>query len=64
MSRVVSKYESMYENMYVQRYAIIGMKTAHHIKPCKIQKKKYLICAWELSLNKSNYALKSFVKNI
>ena len=26
--------------------------------------KKYLICAWKLSLNKGNYALKSFEKNI
>ena len=30
----------------------------------KNSKKKYFICAWELSLNKGNYALKSFVKNI
>ena len=27
-------------------------------------KKKKKNCAWKLSLNKSNYALKSFVKNI
>ena len=26
--------------------------------------KKYLICAWKLSLSKGNYAIKSFVKNI
>ena len=27
-------------------------------------KKKYLICAWKLSLSKGNHAIKSFVKNI
>ena len=26
--------------------------------------KTYFICAWKLSLNKGNYAIKSFVKNI
>ena len=26
--------------------------------------KKYLICAWKLSLNKGYYTIKSFVKNI
>ena len=30
----------------------------------QISQKKYLICAWKLSLNKGNYALKSVVKNI